>query len=189
MNVYLEQFSEEDAHTQAKDVNRLVESQSDWLKVLQPGTLARYESVRKARKNILRLATTPSFEAYMVKTSNTNVAIGLATIIFGQSIIHPNPEVGKFDGHDLDYWLGDLQSTDVHREVADDLVLASAGFSIARERHPSRVAIEEAMLMNPLQSHYQVLAAVPIDRPVNRKPLGLMANLKFLYLQWVNQLS
>jgi hypothetical protein len=113
---------------QARQLSRLVDAERSWLKDAQPDTLKRYESAIKGARNIQRIAQhrfnedTP-LEANIIRRGS--VAIGIATIIHNQQILHP--EEGLFKGDDIDYWLQWDEDESVHFAVAESLLKTNAG--------------------------------------------------------------
>lgn len=109
------------AVAQAFDLRRLVRHEKQWLKAAQPGTYARYENESKAVRSITRITRHRNqIEAHIVRRDR--VAIGLATIIFDQQLVHPAE--GSFQGDDLDYWLQRGEDIFTHRDVARRLLAA-----------------------------------------------------------------
>ncbi|HVV67314.1 MAG TPA: hypothetical protein VHB72_04610 [Candidatus Saccharimonadales bacterium] len=127
--IKLEPFSEHEygALSQARSLKPLINRERGWLQAVQPGTVERYQSVLKGAKNITRIAKgwrdheTP-VEASIIRRGN--IAIGIATVIHGQQIVHP--EKGVFTGNDVDYWLRLREGLEAHEEVAREL-LSRAG--------------------------------------------------------------
>jgi hypothetical protein len=123
--IELEPYSEhwQRALSQARCLKVLVDKERSWLAEVQPGTVARYESMLEGAENIQRIAEhrrtleTP-VEASIVRQGNT--AIGIATIIHNQQVVHP--EEGLFTGHDADYWLRRGESPETHEAVARTLL-------------------------------------------------------------------
>jgi len=122
--ITLEAFSRDrrQAVAQALDLRNLVVHEKQWLKQAQPGTLARYETKTDGMHNISRtIRRHGEMTAHIVRRDR--VAIGLATVIFNQTIVHPTE--GTFEGNDLDYWL--KKGTDIftHKQVVERLVAAN----------------------------------------------------------------
>jgi hypothetical protein len=136
--IELEPYSE---HTygslhQARDLKHLIEKERSWLQAVQPKTVERYESMIHGALNIARIAKhrrkpEQAVEASVIRRGRT--AIGVATIIHDQQIVHP--EAGTFTGQDVDYWLRWREGLDAHEEVAREL--------LSHATQPAMVAIIE----------------------------------------------
>ncbi|HVV26129.1 MAG TPA: hypothetical protein VHC21_03825 [Candidatus Saccharimonadales bacterium] len=152
--IELEPFSEhqQGALAQARHLKPLIDKERGWLAGVQPGTVERYQSVITGAENIRRIALfrqAPDVpvEANIVRRGAA--AIGLATIIRNQLIVHP--EEGEFRGADVDYWLRRCETPATHRQVAQQLLAQAGGTALATivGQHP-QPAIGLAELMEPV---------------------------------------
>jgi hypothetical protein len=125
MGVYLEKYSKIKSPKQGYDVSRLVASEKEWLEQDRPETVRRYRDFQHAVKNVGRLAMYEDLRPYIIRDRKHGVAKGLATIIFNQVVIHPDPAIGLIKGHNLDYWLNQAEDSDFHARVAEELVCAT----------------------------------------------------------------
>jgi len=140
--IKLEPFSEHGQRSlsQARHLKPVIDKERSWLEIVQPGTVERYQSVVTGAENIRRIALyrqAPDVpvEASLVRRGET--AIGLATIIRNQLLVHP--ETGEFSGDDVDYWLRRGETPETHREVARQLLVQAGGAALATiiEGHPN----------------------------------------------------
>ncbi len=115
----------------------LVEGEKDWLVDMFPGAVENYRSPMTSIKNIARIARSEMMKAYIVRRGE--LAYGVATVIFGQSIVHPS--VGTFMSTDLDYWIADGASEGYHEEVAFKLMLRSE--DLYRQRRMSQQVVNQ----------------------------------------------
>jgi hypothetical protein len=140
--IELEPFSESKFHSvsQAHDLKQLVEQERGWLMAVQPGTVERYQSRLKGARNIMRIAGhrhDPEVPAEANIIRRDRAAIGIATIIRNQQIVHPDE--GLFTGNDVDYWLRLGERGTTHTAAAQ-AVLAQAGqaaIATVIEGHPN----------------------------------------------------
>ncbi|MDB5164776.1 MAG: hypothetical protein JWL89_402 [Candidatus Saccharibacteria bacterium] len=163
---------------QALNLSRLVSQEQDWLRQTRPETLQRYfdPSVR-GKKNINRLAKSNEVQAFIVRKSI--VAIGLATIVFDRTVIHPS--LGSVEGDSLDYWLRRGMDEATHRVVAEKLIAASQQIN-EEQRGPDNGLSSEAA---PRRIMHSMFAAVVQDVPnpsvgfaYHMDPMGEPASLK-----------
>jgi hypothetical protein len=167
MSVYLEKFSRVKP-LQGVQVHELVASNSDWLKNDRPEAWERYRDTPHAVKNIARIAVVEGFQAYIIRGSKHDTARGLATLIFNQAVVHPDPKIGEVAGDDLDYWLSPDETPDFHAKVAEALLQAS------RERiksHPENGPYVESDRAAKL-GHFGSMAVIQTD--LINPPIGLM---------------
>ena len=127
MGIYLEEYSRSKPKVlqQGFGIRRLVASESDWLKQ-DPDrkyTAKHYANLFNAIGSVARIASSEDLQAYIIRDRRHRVAIGLATVIFDQSVVHP--EIGIVRGNNLDYWLRPSSDHGFHKEVAEELVLVS----------------------------------------------------------------
>jgi hypothetical protein len=125
MEVYLEKYSLIKSPKQGYDVSRLVASEKGWLEKDRSETVQRYRDWRHAVKNVGRIAMNEDLQSYIIRDRKHGIAKGLATIIFNQVVIHPDPAIGLIRGHNLDYWLNPAEGSDFHAIVAEELVYAT----------------------------------------------------------------
>ncbi len=104
---------------QGRDIYHLVDAEKDWLEGVFPGTVERNRTFLSSWKNVVRIARNEQMKAFIVRQDK--ITKGLATTIFGQSIIHPS-DGRQFTGTDLDYWLVPGLSMEEHNRVARRLV-------------------------------------------------------------------
>lgn len=100
--VKLESFATDKANSlnQAWALQELVAKERAWLEQVQPDTVERYSSIRSAVHTIVRIAGyRQGVKARIIRQNRA--AIGIATIIPNQHIVHPVG--GRFEGSDLDY--------------------------------------------------------------------------------------
>ncbi|HUD06672.1 MAG TPA: hypothetical protein VMR34_02185 [Candidatus Saccharimonadales bacterium] len=170
MGAHLEKFSTNNlvAMKQAGEVFGLVNRQGDWLAQAQPDTAKRYSSPLRAIMSLHRTATNEGISAYIIREQKHKAAQGLATVIFNQSIVHPNPDIGIISGDDLDYWLTPGESQDLHRAVGDELVYASA-------KRRFRQNLTKSSGVASVTGRYMVFATVVEGHP--NPPLGLIGDM------------
>lgn len=169
MSVSLDNFSLLRAPKQARDIHRLVLDEIDWLRESFPDTVKRYEDVRKAVKNVARLAISEGINAYIIRKDK--VAKGLATIIFDQTVLHPI--AGRVDGNDLDYWLAKDADEELHNQTAACLLEENDRVS---GRHHMYTSYDPVMGNRPdVQRIIPVMAAVKVGQPY--PPIGLTESL------------
>jgi hypothetical protein len=75
--------------------------------------VAGYATFNSAYRRIRRLAASEELNAYIIREDDT--AIGLATVVRDQHVVHPSE--GEITGDDLDYWLKSLSSNGLHQAV------------------------------------------------------------------------
>ena len=172
MSLFLEKFSAFTAPRQASDLQGLVNNEAEWLAEERPGTLKRYETQAKAIRSIWRIAADPGIEAYIVKSQEDKVAVGVATIILGVTVAHPDHLIGSRTGNDLDYWTGPGIRTTEHVEIAKALIKESAKPNLVARRTLVGSAINQTQ--SAREAVYSVMAVIPVDR-IN-PPKGLMGN-------------
>lgn len=113
--IHLEAYAEDpnSAAIQAKQLIRLVVAQTPHLAHDWRDVVAGYSTFTDAYRRVRRLAVSEELDAYIIRKDDT--AIGLATVIRDQHIVHPSE--GRVEGDDLDYWLKSLSSNGLHRAV------------------------------------------------------------------------
>jgi hypothetical protein len=108
------------AGQQGHNLSKLVNSERDLLEIVQPDTLRRYRNRFKSAKSVGRIAASQEVHAFIVRKSHNHLAIGQATIIADQKLIHPRQ--GLFEGYDLDYWIKPSEAKAYHGFVASSLI-------------------------------------------------------------------
>lgn len=116
----LDKFSVLKSPFQGHELHRLVARESGWLKEAYPGTVQRYCDWPHATKNVARVAINGGMEAYILREKQNDLAIGIATIVFNQTVICPDKRT--FHGHDIDYWLSEGMSQNDHVDAAFALI-------------------------------------------------------------------
>jgi hypothetical protein len=160
--IFLEPFSAAKAESQASEIRGLVAQEVDWLEEVQPSTVKAYNSRRRARRTVVHRTRSSELEAYIVKRDD--VAIGIATVIAGQRVIHPTK--GLYEGYDLDYWLMRGQRTEAHRTITSLLIGQFVG------NHNASMALRRRALerTGPIFSaeniwKYKAIASVLVNHP------------------------
>ena len=162
--VFLEPFSviKSRAQSQAEDIKSLIATQFDWLETVQPNTVKAYSTPRKARKSVNHRAKSRELEAYIVKRDNA--AVGLATIISNQRVIHPTE--GLYEGYDLDYWLSLNQRPQTHKTTANLLISHFIGrHNLAMRSRRQIINLTLPGLEAKNIWNYEAIASVLIDHP------------------------
>jgi hypothetical protein len=92
--------------------------------------------------------------------------VGLASIIFDQTLIHP--EAGKVTGNDLDYWLIPDVSRGSHTETARLLIAANLAVEAARSQAVNMTVSEDGINVGhamhvPARAPNQAFATIAPD--------------------------
>jgi hypothetical protein len=103
---------------QALTVKRMVKDEAHWLANSYPDVVSGYQSLSSSRQRIRKIGAVPEIQAYIIHGAKR--AIGLATVIPDQKVVHPTE--GAIEGDDLDYWLRGDSATRIHRAVLAELL-------------------------------------------------------------------
>jgi hypothetical protein len=129
MKIHLEGYARTRAPKQGIDLHELVRRERSWLEEPFPDTVTRYRSIPTSIKNVARAAMSEQVRAFVIRSDrHLGQALGVATLISNQTIIHPDET--PITGIDTDYWIGAEESTKTHHAVAKQLVLASAKLAL-----------------------------------------------------------
>jgi hypothetical protein len=125
----------------------------------------RYQSIPRSAENIRRIARhrrAPDVPVEAAVVRRGEIALGLATIIRNQSIVHPDE--GTFDGADIDYWLRRGEAAETHQEVARQLLAQAGRCALATiiENHPNP-AVGLPALMDPVGEPAQLTTGERYD--------------------------
>src|SRR4051812_22337704 len=102
MTIHLESYSLPKSPKQAVDLHDLVENEQQWLGDIFPDTTERYSGLMQAFKSVVRIAMSKEVHAYIIRPGRyLNAAIGVATVIPDQAVLHPDE--GRIGGDDIDY--------------------------------------------------------------------------------------
>ena len=148
---------------QGKQLHALVDKAKPWLEAVTPGTVERYRDIPHAIANVRRITTAEGMQAFIIKEHR--VALGIATLIFDQTIIHP--EACEVQGTDVGYWVAEDVDDALHRRIARDLMLKNEYVMDMREEN---VAVE--------QHQYSLVAAIPTALNTDHRPRGLEATMQ-----------
>jgi len=107
-----------------------------------------------------RTATNTGIDAFTIVDNLSNRCEGIATVIFNVSVMHP--DVGIVAGHNLDYWLSESSSDELHREVAEKLVI------LCKEKFSSFVFPD--IILDKIKDDFSFFSAVQNDSVIS--PLG-----------------
>jgi hypothetical protein len=137
MGIYLEKYSVLKSPKQGYQIHKLTAHNFNWL-AEDPDrrqTARRYNALIKSIRTVAKIALSDSVDAFIIRERKHTVAIGLASIIFDQSVVHP--EEGIVRGNNLDYWVTRLSSTNqISKSVAEELV--DANMYLTQESFPTK---------------------------------------------------
>jgi hypothetical protein len=117
-SVALESFSIVRAPSQAFDISEMISSERYWLRRAQPDTVQAFNGFWQAVPAVVRRVLNPELHAYIIRKEAA--AIGLATIISRQRVIHPT--MGLYEGYALDYFAADGEDRVTHRNIVTGLI-------------------------------------------------------------------
>jgi hypothetical protein len=168
MGAYLESYSFYKSPIQGHELHKLVMSERDWLETERPSTVRRYSDNRRAIRNVSRIALNSEIMAFIVREKKYHLAIGVATVILNQTVVHP--ELGIVQGNNLDYWIKESCDEKVHNSVGIELeyVGGSPQPAFHSSQPGSAVGYYKGKMLRPIFSVIQIDDAYP--------PIGLMGN-------------
>jgi hypothetical protein len=157
MNVRLEQFSMLKAPWQALDLYGLVTEQQQRLRAINLGANERYRDYRHSLKNVVRIAFKDTVQkepvkAFVIRDKQEKAALGVATVIRNQTVVHP--EEGRFTGYDMDYWLWQDADEDTHLQTGASIIQAAKQIAVKHDGEPTNT--------NPLTTEGRVASEVDI---------------------------
>lgn len=119
MGIYLEKYSFYKSPLQGREIHQLVVSEKDRLDQERPDTLKRYADDIVSMRSIARIALSKEVMAFIVRDDKLDRAIGIATVIMNQAVVHP--EIGEIQGNNLDYWIKESCEESIHNAVGIEL--------------------------------------------------------------------
>jgi hypothetical protein len=168
MGIYLDKFSKVKALKQGYEVHKLVKSNRNRL-MEDPDrkfTAERYSTLGKAIMTVFMRASRKDVQSYIGREGKYSAAIALATIIFDQTVIHP--EEGEVTGNNLDFFLAGLSSTNsLNRQLAEELVRANRKITFEEIPTDAREGMEQAVRT---ENYLALFVAVQTDSTL--PPLG-----------------
>ena len=148
---------------QGRQLHQLVQKAQPWLEAIAPGTVERYRDTTHAIANVRRIATAEGMQAFIIKEHR--VALGVATLIFDQTIVHP--DAGEVAGTDLGYWVAEDVDDVLHRRIARELMQKNEYVMDMRNEGV------------PVEHHeYTLVTAVPTMLEPEHRPRGLEATMQ-----------
>ena len=125
MEIVIEKYAryKSDINEQAEALNRLVLEEQEWLKQYRLDTYRGYDKISHAKKRIRSVGSREDITAVVFREKTTRRALGIGTVILDACVEHPDPEIGKVEGNNLDYWLK-LESTEDDHKQATELLVA-----------------------------------------------------------------
>ncbi len=163
MSIKLDHYSKVRSAKQGYDLHELISAEKDWLGEFFAGTVTRYRDLPRSIKSVARVASSEAVKAFVVRDGK--VAVGVATLILGQTLLHPSN--GAFFGTDLDYWLVRDANDETHEQTGRALIEASSRESFKQHvnpdaSHPGIYGVSDDALLN------YVFATTPTNTDYNR---------------------
>lgn len=169
MSFVLDRYLADKKDFQGAMLHELAKKEEAVLAEIFPGAYERYgKSTEKAAGNVGRIAASEALHAFIIRWERLDIAHGIATIIFNQTIIHPS--LGRITGHDMDYWLGEEADSDpkAHRDVASRLIMTASNEFVNDPGQRALLDLPLFAALRPQQPRFPVgLAKImePIGEP------------------------